>query len=228
MSRRLVDKIRANDFADLPPAKGKSRPISQAGEGHVVVVQAEDLMQSRKIIPDLATWLQCFSLYVALLTTQQPERIPELMAYQSIIAKASMKYKWSSWIVYDQNFRQDVAGNPTQWWAKVDPSIYAVCFTSQAISSENWCSCCQCLDHTTGSCPFCPRKRPRSGILSSPQGRMDLNRADQQICIKFNRFDGDCTFGKHCRFIHSCSNCRGQHPMSRCTAGSKPSEPPVS
>ena len=101
LSKRLVEKIRVNEFAELPPAKGKSRPLSQAGEGHVVVVQAADLLQSRKIIPDLATWQQCFSLYVAVLTPQQPERIPELMAYQAIIAKTSMKYKWPSWIVYD-------------------------------------------------------------------------------------------------------------------------------
>ena len=70
LPRKLVTRIRANeyiDFADLPPAKGKSRPISQATEGQVLVVQAADLLQSRKVIPDLATWSQCFALYVAVL-----------------------------------------------------------------------------------------------------------------------------------------------------------------
>ena len=47
------------------------------------------------------------------------------MAYQMTIAKASMKYKWPSWVVYDQNFRQEAAGNPSQSWAK-------------ALTSENW------------------------------------------------------------------------------------------
>ena len=28
-------------------------------EGHVIAVQAEDLSGTRKMIPDLATWLQC-------------------------------------------------------------------------------------------------------------------------------------------------------------------------
>ena len=28
-------------------------------------------------------------------------------AYASTIAKASTKYRWSSWLVYDQNFRQE-------------------------------------------------------------------------------------------------------------------------
>ena len=32
-------------------------------------------------------------------------------------AKASGKCKWPAWLVYDQNFRIDVAGNSSQGWA---------------------------------------------------------------------------------------------------------------
>ena len=110
LPKRLIDKIRASeyiDFVELPPAKGKSRTVSQVMEGQVLVVQATDWLQSRKIIPDLATWSQCFAVYVAVLTPYQPTRIVDLMAYHTIIAKASLKFKWPSWVVYDQNFRQD-------------------------------------------------------------------------------------------------------------------------
>ena len=109
------------EFAELPPGKGKNRQLTQALEGKVLVVQT-------KVIPDLATWSQCFALYVAVLPPHQLGRIAHFMEYQAMIAKTSMKYKWPVWIVYDQNFRQEVAG-ATQSWAKVDPSIYAVCFT---------------------------------------------------------------------------------------------------
>ena len=82
--------------------------------GARIVVPAGDLLQARKIIPDLATWLQCFSFNVATLAPKFPDRIAELMSYQTIIAKTSQKYRWPSWVVYDQNFRQEAAGNPTQ------------------------------------------------------------------------------------------------------------------
>ena len=147
LPKRLIDKIRASeyiDFVELPPAKGKSRTVSQVMEGQVLVVQATDWLQSRKIIPDLATWSQCFAVYMAVLTPYQPTRIVDLMAYHTIIAKASLKFKWPSWVVYDQNFRQEVSGNPSQSWARVDPSMYALCFTGQAVSTENWCTRCQC------------------------------------------------------------------------------------
>jgi hypothetical protein len=137
--KKLVAKILANeyiDFTELPPPKGKGRPMPQSLEGQTIVVQAADLLQTRKIIPNFATWVQCFSLYVATLASKSPERVQELMAYQTIIAKASLRYRWPSWVVYDQNFRQKAAGNPTQSWAKVDPSVYTQCFNGQAIRAE--------------------------------------------------------------------------------------------
>ena len=77
------------DFGELPPVKGRRRPLPQVGDGQVVVVQAMDLISTWKTIPDLATWLQCFELYVAMVAMVQPQRVSELMAYQAIIAKAS-------------------------------------------------------------------------------------------------------------------------------------------
>ena len=124
LPKKLIARVLANeyiDFSELPPAKGKGRPMPQSLEGQVIMVQATELLQARKIIPDLATWMQCFSIYAAALCAKYPARLPELMAYQTIIAKASQRYWWPSWVVYDQNFRQEAAGNPHQSWARVEP-----------------------------------------------------------------------------------------------------------
>ena len=110
LPKKLVKKIEAGeyiDFTELPPARGKSLSILLAVEGQVLVVQAVDLLQSRQVIPDLATWLQCFVIYAAVIASKQLSRLPDLLAY--IIAKASQKFLWPSWVVYDQNFRQKAA-----------------------------------------------------------------------------------------------------------------------
>ncbi len=68
LPKRLADKMQANKFVDvmkLPPARGKSKPLNQDEGSHIVVVQAAELASTRKIIPDLGTWLQCFALYAA-------------------------------------------------------------------------------------------------------------------------------------------------------------------
>lgn len=54
------EKMLANeyiDFVELPPVKGKGRPVLQSLEGQVTVVQEAELLQARKTIPDLATWI---------------------------------------------------------------------------------------------------------------------------------------------------------------------------
>ena len=45
LPKKLVDRILSNeyiDFSELPPAKGKVRPLHQGLEGQVILVQAED------------------------------------------------------------------------------------------------------------------------------------------------------------------------------------------
>ena len=47
-----MDKILAGeyvDFVELPPARGKARAVPQALEDQTVVVQAADLLQSRRM-----------------------------------------------------------------------------------------------------------------------------------------------------------------------------------
>ena len=225
LPKKLVEKMKAGEYVDmmeLPPAKGKSRAIPQALEGQVIMV---DLASTKKVVPDLATWSQCFAIYVAVVAAHQPDRLAELMAYQASIAKASKKFKWPSWVIYDQNFRQEAAGNPGQSWAKVDPSIYAQCFTGQARSAENWCMKCQGLDHPTEKCPSRPRKRSWSSALggAGSSGRRGLEGI--AICQKYNKYDGDCKFareGKTCRYDHICSTCKdpsNRHPATKCRKG---------
>ena len=111
--------------------------------------------------------------------------------------------------------------NPAQSWAEVDPSIYAQCFTGQALTLENWCTKCQSLDHSSANCPtYHQRKRQWSTALGAGSYQQ-LARAgqSQEICFKFNKYNGDCRFGKDCHHLHIC-NCREPHPVSRCKATS--------
>ena len=109
LSRKWAEQIQAGeyvDLAELPPAKGKARGMPKVLEGQILVVEAADLMESQKVIPDLATWVQCFSIFMAVVIAKEPARAKNLLAYLATIAKCSQKFQWPSWIVYDQNFRQ--------------------------------------------------------------------------------------------------------------------------
>ena len=215
------------DFAELPPAKGKIKGAPSSLEGQILVIQAADLLESRKLIPDLATWVQCFSVYTAVVTAKDPERTKNMLAYLTLIAKCSLKYRWPSWLVYDQNFRQQAAEVGLKDWSKVDPSIYAQCFTGASVSPENWCKRCHSVDHVSDSCPL----KTSSGSRRTPPGhaasfhrKRGPPHSNPEVCKRFNAYDGDCKFADNCIYQHKCDNCNEySHPATRCSKPKKTS-----
>jgi hypothetical protein len=84
LPKKLVDRILADqyvDFADFPPAKGRTRPMPAAEESHIIVIRAEDINGARKLIPDLPTWVQCFNVYLAVILEREPSWTKSLLAY---------------------------------------------------------------------------------------------------------------------------------------------------
>ena len=204
ISKQLVEKIQAwesVDFAQLPPAKGIIKGASSSLEGQILVIQAADLLDSSKLITDLAMRVQCCSVYMAVVTDNNPKRTRSMLAYLTLIAKSSLKYCWTSWLVYNQNFRQQVAEMSLKDWSKVDPSIYAQCFKGASVKPENWCKQCDLVDHVSDSCPL----KACSGSERAPPGhgaslhrKRWLPHSNPEFCKCFNGYDGDCKFEVNC------------------------------
>jgi len=55
----MIDRIKAGkyiDFNKLPPARGLSKSVPLHLEGQVVVIQADDMAASCKLIPNFEMW----------------------------------------------------------------------------------------------------------------------------------------------------------------------------
>ena len=224
---KLVQKVLNGqyvDFTELSPMKGRTNPVSLDWEGQVLLIQPADLYSTKKLIPDLATWVQCFAIYAAVLGMQYPQRISDLLGYAAFIAKCSQKFKWPSWVVYDQNFRQWAVEENNMSWARPDPGVYAQSFTNYALSAEGWCRYvyCHSVDHISDTCPSrprsaYPRKRGLGVFQPLASKRSPIPNADDTICKKFNQYNSDSHFGLACRFRHICSNCKkADHPVTQC------------
>ena len=211
---KLLQRIWAGeyiDFAELPPAKSTPRSLPHYLQGHILLVQMQELeSNSKKPIPDFTTWAQCFALYTAAILIKQPSRASDLMAYFFMTANNARKYKWPSWLVYDQNFRQLMADTRDNVWAKTSPGIFTQCFTNAQKSQESWCRTCYSVEHTSGLCPIAP---------PSGKARQDPSPAESKrntICKDFNNKDKGCRWGANCFRRHICSICRGHHPKAKC------------
>ncbi len=101
LDRNLVDLILTNQFidlADLPPARGRTPATNKLLEGHILLVQPADLLQT-----NLATWLLS-------ICSSGPIKIPRKNNVDAAVSKkngwaVSQRFRWPSWVIYDNTFR---------------------------------------------------------------------------------------------------------------------------
>jgi hypothetical protein len=75
-------------------------------------------------VTNILEWVQCYSIYVAVLTAKHPQKILDLLGYQAVIVEACLEYGNDSWLGYDRRFRQMAAASPDTVWAKIDPTLW--------------------------------------------------------------------------------------------------------
>ena len=136
---------------------------------------------------------------------QHLQQVPNLMAYMFQMAKNARKFTWPSWVIYDQNFRQDKAAHQDWDWSKPDAGMFTQCFIHAVdANQDSWCKFCLSLEYSSSSCPSAPpqAKPPRF------DGRSTLQ------CRDYNTKKG--CYRKECWYKHSCRNCQGPHPDYKC------------
>ena len=78
-----------------------------------------DLLSSREkftpknTISTIQEWATCFNTYISLIWVRQSARVPDLLAYSSIIVRASSQYVDAPWLSYDAQFCR---GHDPPWY----------------------------------------------------------------------------------------------------------------
>ena len=52
---------------------------------------------AKREIPDLLSWIQCFGMYAAVVASKSPDRIPQLLAYQTMIVREARRCGGKGW-----------------------------------------------------------------------------------------------------------------------------------
>lgn len=186
----------------------------------MLLVQATESAQSKKLIPDLSTWAQCFAIYAAVVLSAQPHRATSMILYMYHIAKLSKQFQWPSWIIYDHEFRELAAATGNQDWSKIEPSVYTTSFTNQMVKSPGWCAPCKTMQHSQENCPIQSQAQKRRYASASPSPKRPKAPGSVPVpCREWNRRDQSCSYGEACRFLHVCARCRKpDHTVRNCTS----------
>ena len=112
--------------------------------------QAAGISRRKRPVTELKAWLQCFAIYVAVISGRHPEPVPELMLYMAIV-RALEDYTGLAWVCYDAAYRRQAAANGNRTWSRINPSLFSLCFTGKA-QMANRCDLCLVASHRTREC----------------------------------------------------------------------------
>ena len=224
---KLVARILMGEFIDMAEllrdnleAQRRASAVAQVGAA------AASNAKSRREVPDLMSWVQCFGTYIAVVTSQFPHRIKELLAYQTLIVREARRCGGRGWLAYDSHFRQQVVGNEAADWSRLNQSLYAVTFITQG-DRDRTRSCVVCLesDHMEEQCAlYTPPRKPAAAQRRAGSERVVGESRDSQFstrgkgpgkmaCFAWNQ--GDCRYPT-CKYRPVCVRCSGDHRITRC------------
>ena len=192
--------------------------------------------RTRKVV-DICTRVQCFStyiiMYVSVLAPVNPETISELMAHMLKIVRVSQDFSGLAWVRYDAGFCRQAVLTGNRLWSHINATLYALCFTGNAMATT-WCELCFASTHSASECeqrgdpdPDMPAriKAIETDVLAlaAKQGKAGGPiHPSADICRLWNR--KNCTY-PHCKYLHICSNCGGDHHALSCSNAPKVSAP---
>lgn len=230
---RLVKRILKGDYIDMAELL-KNNMEAERWRAMVEVGAYAPSIQgrvSRREVPDILSWLNCFSMYAAVVCSKYPHKAKELFAYQANMVNEARRCGGKGWLLYDATFRQQITSIESTKFSSLNLSLYAstiVAFGKQSPS----CTLFMLPDHTQEECALNPvksvpfvqvkehtpstsrgnkeepkkwgwqKKKPRRGACYSWNGKMGCNRLA-------------------CQFEHRCAKCFGDHTRLVCPLESR-------
>ena len=210
--KKLHERILKWEFIELSellPSGALERVQPELEPQKFIIMPGLEVARPRKKpIESITQWIRCFAIYVAVLATEFPDAVPDLLAYMLAIMRAQAEYEEPAWRLYDEAFRDKAASTGNRKWALLDTHLYNQIFTGRArkaIIKKN--------PLQDDEVELAPPPRKRSAVASGYGGPSKPEKST--VCWQFNK--GRCTFDV-CKFRHMCSICSGRHPAVQCTA----------
>ncbi|XP_063772970.1 uncharacterized protein LOC134909710 isoform X1 [Pseudophryne corroboree] len=202
-------KIRRGDFVDLfvlTKAMKKDYKAAAAKKG-----------MGTEVFRSFDNWLAGFWVFTACYLEDRPEEHMNVIRYLHLVHDMQRTSPGSEWRRYDQEFREKQDGLRVMDFGFKDVEVWLKVTRASQQEEE-------------------PQKQGAGGRRagSSAQGsgadggfartgglavRVGGRSATRGKCFAFN--SGTCSFGKQCRFRHSCQQCGGAHPASSCFKGGR-------
>jgi len=221
---RLAKRIVRGDYVDMAELLKDNMEVERrrwAQETESSSSHLSGQRVSRREIPDMLSWLQCFSLYAAVVCSKFPDKVREMWAYQAIMIAEQRRCGGRGWLLYDSGFRQQVASFESVDFSKINQSLYSTTFLAYGGRGQ-CCTTCMAPDHTREECALHPGRAIPVVRVREPATTTETHlrmleprkkRMRRGACYAWN--DGKCS-AANCQYEHKCSRCLGDHRRPMC------------
>ena len=198
---KLVQRIEAGNFIEMGELLPERLQITNTN------TDVEGTISSKakyKPVTNIIDWTQCFGLYVAVLSRSQPERVADLLGYQTLIIQAYREYDGDCWLGYDRTFRLRAASQGNCNWSSVDTSLWSLAFSGRGKIDR--CKICFSLAHPSSECILAIDAQSSRGGTRSPSGSA-MGKKVQLVCYEWNNTPSPSCSYPNCRYEHKCAIC---------------------
>ena len=161
--------------------------------------------RSKRKITNILEWVQCFNVYVAVLSCKQPHKVVDLLGYQHLIIQANQEYQGDGWLGYDRRFCQ--RATLSRNWSTIDPTLWNLAFSGKG--NSKLCSHCLSASHVSRDCEFSSTSDSNQFSSNRPSLRpqVRLTQGRRPLCFDWNETPTPGCPHPSCRFEHSCYYC---------------------
>ena len=135
---------------------------------------------------NIVDWIQCFAVYMAIISRHKPKRVADLLHYQSLIIGLSRDCREGKWVIYDRCFHLKASASRNEQWSVIDITLWNMTFPEKAIQS--------CLP--TGLTRY----------VANLSQKLRDQYGYQPICLDWNENLNGCSWSP-CRFKPVCYRC---------------------
>ena len=169
---KLVGRILKGNFVDMAELLCDNLEAQRRGALHETgstSASSPTSSRHRREVPKLLSWVQCFSVYTAVVASKHPKRVQRLLAYQTLIVREARRCGRRGWLLYDVYFRQQMAG---EWkgdkWGRLNPYLFSSTFLSLGSANHPNCSLCLESDHRDEDCTLAKSKAAVTSTSGQP------------------------------------------------------------
>eukprot|EP00794_Sanderia_malayensis_P021458 gene21458-biopygen1063 len=118
----LASLIEKNEFIDFSLLRLCN--ISRLPTMSPSSAQLERLLKTLQPIATFVDWAEAWAVFASVVLKFSPDKLPSLLAYFLVVAKAHRDIPGMGWLAYDAAFRKQAANNASLSWAVLDPTLY--------------------------------------------------------------------------------------------------------